>query len=212
MSKPIVFGTPLSTFVRTTRMVLMEKGVDYEHVDVGVLDGECHSPEHLARNPFGKVPVFEHDGLTLYETNAIVRYIDQVFEGSGLSPSDAKARARMNQIMSIHDSFGYSSIVLDVVAYYFFADFVGGQNEDRLVKGKQLASICLSEYERLMGESPYLAGYAVGLADFYIVPTYHYLSLTPAAEELLGPRELLAEWWGRMSERESVRATEPQFD
>ena len=87
MSRPIVFGTPLSTFVRTTRMVLMEKGVDCEHVDVGVLDGECQGPEHLARNPFGKVPVFEHDGLTLYETNAIVRYIDQVFEGGGLSPS-----------------------------------------------------------------------------------------------------------------------------
>ncbi len=56
MAKPIVYGTPLSTYVRTTRMTLLEKGVDYDHVDVGVLDGECKGPEHVARNPFGKVP------------------------------------------------------------------------------------------------------------------------------------------------------------
>ena len=46
MAKPIVYGTPLSTYVRTTRMALMEKGVDYDLVDVGVLDAECKGPEH----------------------------------------------------------------------------------------------------------------------------------------------------------------------
>ncbi len=56
MAKPIVYGTPLNTYVRTTRMTLLEKRVDYDHVDVGVLDGECRGPEHVAPNPFGKVP------------------------------------------------------------------------------------------------------------------------------------------------------------
>ncbi len=50
--KPTVYGSPLSTFVRCTRMALIEKGVDYDLVDVGVLDGECRGVEHLARNPF----------------------------------------------------------------------------------------------------------------------------------------------------------------
>ena len=212
MAKPIVYGTPLSTYVRTTRMALMEKGVDYDLVDVGVLDAECKGPEHCTRNPFGKVPAFEHDGFQMYETNAIVRYIDEVFDGPSLTPDAARARARMNQAMSIHDYNGYDSMVLDVVAYYFFADFVGGQDDARLAAGKERAALCLGEFERLMGDGPYIAGDEVSLADLYIAPSYFYVTMTPAADELLDPRSGLAAWWQRMTARDSTQATAPSFE
>ncbi len=211
MGKPTLYGTPLSTFVRTTRMALAEKDVDYGHVDVGVLDGACRQAENCARNPFGKVPVFDHDGLRLYETTAIIRYIDQAFDGPQLTPPGLHDQARMNQIIGIHDSHGYNSLILDTVAYYFFADFVGGQDEERLKKGKEIGSICLAEYERIMGDGPYMAGDTISLADLYIAPSYFYVSLTPAAAELLGSRDRLHAWWQRMGERASVKATEPQL-
>ena len=88
MSAPVIYGTPFSTYVRSVRMALQEKGVDYKHVDVSVLGGEQKQPAHLARNPFGTVPAFEHDGLMLYETNAVVRYVDQVFPDPSLTPDD----------------------------------------------------------------------------------------------------------------------------
>ena len=211
MAKPIVYGTPLSTYVRTTRMTLLEKGVDYDHVDVGVLDGECKGPEHVARNPFGKVPAVEHDGFLFYETGAIVRYIDQVFPDPPLAPAEPRARAGMNQVISIHDYHGYDSIILDVVAYFFFADFVGGQDEDRLARGKERAALCLSEWERIMGEGGFLAGDDLSLADLYVAPSIFYLSLTPVADELLSPHPRFQEWWAAISTRDSMKATEPDL-
>jgi glutathione S-transferase len=211
MAKPTLYGSPLSTYVRATRLTLAEKGVDYDHVDVGVLDGECHQAEHLARNPFGKVPAFEHDGVMMYETSAITRYIDRAFDGPSLTPSSAVDEARMNQIIGIHDSQGYGATIGDTVAYFFFPDFVGGQDDARLAQGKETLATVLSEYERLMGDSPYMAGENISLADLYMVPPYFYLSLTPVADELLGPHEKLRGWWDRMSARESVGATEPQL-
>ena len=84
MAKPIVYGPSLSTYTRTVRVVLEEKGVEYELKPVNIMAGEAQGSEHTGRHPFGKVPAFEHDGFSLYETVAISRYIDRVFPGPSL--------------------------------------------------------------------------------------------------------------------------------
>ena len=81
MGKPIIYGPAYSTYARTVRLALEEKGVDYDLVEVDLLAGATKAPEHLARHPFGKVPAFEHDGFELYETDAIMRYVDAAFPG-----------------------------------------------------------------------------------------------------------------------------------
>jgi len=192
-------------------MALIEKGVEYELVDVGVLDGECKGAQHLARNPFGKVPVFEHDGHSIYETSAIVRYIDQAFGGASLQPASATDQARMNQIISIQDNYGYQAMILDTVAYYFFPDFIGGADDERLARGKRMASTCLDEFQRLMAGNAYLCGGQLSLADLYIAPSYFYLSISPAADELTQARPALAQWWQRMNDHDSLKATEPDL-
>src|SRR5690242_7108284 len=63
MATPIIYGTDMSTYVRTTRMVFEEKPAQYELVDVSVVKREVREPAHLARNPFGTVPAFELDGF-----------------------------------------------------------------------------------------------------------------------------------------------------
>src|ERR1051326_8452638 len=112
---PIVYGTEFSTYVRSVRMAFEEKGAAYQLHDVSVLNGEQKQAAHLARNPFGTVPAFAHDGLEIYETSPNLRYIDQVFPGSALTPDDPKQRARMNQIISIVDYHGYASIIGQIV-------------------------------------------------------------------------------------------------
>jgi glutathione S-transferase len=52
--------------------------------------GEGQKPEHLARHPWGKVPVLEHDGFSLFETVAVTRYVDEGFPGRSLQPADAR--------------------------------------------------------------------------------------------------------------------------
>ena len=66
MSKMTLWGFDGSTYVRTVKMLLAEKGyTDFEQVQVNVLAGEPRSAEHLARHPFGKVPVLDHDGMRM---------------------------------------------------------------------------------------------------------------------------------------------------
>ena len=212
MATPIVYGTPYSTYVRTVRMALEEKGAPYELVDVSVLGGEQKQPAHLARNPFGTVPAFEHDGLKLYETSAVARYVDQVFPGPELTPESPVERAYMNQIISVIDYHGYKSIILQVVAPRLFTPLLpaGADGEAIVEAGLPTAELCLDEFERMMGGNPFLAGGRLSLADLYLVPVVHYLTLTPD-KDLLDRHAGLTRWWRAMGERPSVAGTVPQL-
>src|SRR5437660_1631855 len=69
-----VCGVPGSPYLRAVLIGLQEKGVRYDLVPIA--GPETKQPEHLARHPFGRVPAFEHDGFALYDTQAILRYLD----------------------------------------------------------------------------------------------------------------------------------------
>ena len=62
MPKIIVYGTPISAYVRTVRLLLEEAGADYDLKSVDIFNGENKSAEYLAKHPFGKVPTVEVDG------------------------------------------------------------------------------------------------------------------------------------------------------
>ena len=76
MSNVKIYGPAPSSYVRTTRMALVEKGVDYELLPI-----EFGSDAHRALHPYAKVPILEHGDVRLYETQAILRYIDARFDG-----------------------------------------------------------------------------------------------------------------------------------
>src|SRR6202023_3603155 len=82
MAHPIVYGSAGSNHVWSARLALAEKGVTHELVDVPF--GAHREQPHLSRQPFAKVPGFEHDGFALYETQAIMRYVDERFAGTPL--------------------------------------------------------------------------------------------------------------------------------
>src|SRR6202162_6626508 len=97
MAHPIVYGPAGSTYVWSARLALAEKGVTHELVDVPF--GTHRQEPHLSRQPFAKVPAFEHDGFALYETQAMLRYIDEGFPVAPLQPPDLDQFARMSQIL-----------------------------------------------------------------------------------------------------------------
>jgi len=90
MTGIVLYGFDGSTYVRTVRMLLAEKGAHYEQVPVNVLKGEPRQPEHIARHPFGKVPVLDHDGFRIIEAGAIVPYLDEVLPGPSFTPDSSK--------------------------------------------------------------------------------------------------------------------------
>lgn len=207
--KPMLYGFDGSTYVRTVRMVLADKGVDYDQVPVNVLAGEPRQPEHLARHPFGKVPVLDIDGMRLRETEAICRYLDETRPQPPLVPDNAKDRARMSEVIGLIDSYGYPALV-GVAGYHLFPDFIGGQDEEMRQHCLQESVKMLNLLMEIKGDDPWLAGQKPSLADYFLAPILFYVSLTPDAERVMGRAEVQS-WWQAVNKLETFKATEPDL-
>jgi glutathione S-transferase len=206
---PIVFGAPYSVYVRAVRLALEEKGVAYELVPVDIFAVDGSPSEHLTRHPFGKIPAFEHSGFCLYEAGAITRYIDEAFAGPPLQPADPRNRARMNQIISILDSYAYRTLVWDIYVERVSRPATGSApDEARVAAALPKAAVCLSALTELMGEEPWLAAPTVSLADFHASPMFALFRLAPEGERLLSHHARLAGWWDRVSARPSFVRTQ----
>jgi glutathione S-transferase len=203
MSRPIVYGIDGSPFVATVRVALAEKNVAFEFAAFAI--GEQKSPAHLARHPFGRVPAFEHDGFMLYETQAILRYVDRAFDGPALQPRGARELARMDQILNIVDWYVQPSITSRIAFQRIVLPrLLGGTTDESVVAAAiPQARLCIQEIERLMGEHPFLAGDAVSLADFHFAPHLGYLLMTPEGVEVMKPHARLMAWWQRIAARDS---------
>ena len=210
MSKMTLWGFDGSTYVRTVKMLLAEKKfTDFEQVPINVLSGEPKLAEHLARHPFGKVPVLDHDGARILETSAIVRYLNDVLPGKSLIPATPKDRARMDMIVGLVDSYGYGALVGGIAAYHLFPDFVGGKNEAMRQSGIANARKVIELAMKAKGSSDFIAG-ELSLADLFLAPVVFYVSLTP---DMAGLLEVpgLADWWTRMQGMPSFQETQPQL-
>src|SRR5207244_13033881 len=150
MARPIVYGPAGSTYVWSTRLALAEKGVTPELVEVAI--GEHRQEPHLARHPFAKVPAFEHDGFQLYETQAMLRYIDEGFPVAPLQPTDLHQFARMSQIMGIVDAYAYPAIAAGILFNRMLAPRLGlPVDEAAVAAALPRARLCVSEIARLVG-------------------------------------------------------------
>ena len=203
-----LYGFDGSTYVRTVKMLLAEKGVtDFEQVPVDVLKGEPKQPEHLARHPFGKVPVLDHDGMRILETYAIARYLNDVLPGRSLVPATPKDRARMDEVIGVLDSYGYGALVGGVAAYHLFPDFVGGKNQQMHHEGHRTGRKVLDYVMQTRAGSPFIAG-ELSLADLYLAPIAAYVSMTPDKDDLFAA-EGFAAWWTSIQALPSFRSTQP---
>jgi len=213
MSVPRVFGAAYSVYVRIVRLVLAEKAVPYELIEVEVFGPTGPPRDHLARHPFGRMPAFEHAGFQLYETTAISRYIDEAFAGPTLQPSDSRGRARMNQIISLLDSYAYRPLVWDVFVERVRAPAQGRPpDEARIAAALPQVEICLDALVELMAGAPYLAGAQLTLADLHAAPMFIYARLATDTADLLRERPELDAWLDRLIERPSIAATRSPFE
>ncbi len=204
MADPILYGPGYSTYTRSARLTLEEKGVSYRHVEVDFLQGMPE--EQRARQPFSKVPAFEHDGLQLYETCAIERYVDEAFTGPGLQPEDPRQRARMTQIISIIDSYTYGPTVGQLVVQRLEATPDEAAIEAALPEVRN----CMGTLEQLLGDQKFLASDKLSLADLHLAPIFAYFTATPESGPILENKPGLHRWWESMKARESMTKTEFQ--
>ncbi len=208
MDQTIVFGAAYSVYVRTVRLTLAEKYVPYNLVEIDVF-GEGGPPsDYFARHPFGRIPAFEHDGFQLYETDAIVRYIDEAFEGPSLIPDTSRSRAQMTQAMRILDCYAYPNMVWGVYFEQISAPREGHETDPVKLDGAiRRSRTCLQALESLPDDGPFLVGPELCLADLLAAPMFDYFNLAPQGRHLLAEQSRLTSWWQRMRVRPSMAAT-----
>jgi glutathione S-transferase len=212
-----VFGAGYSVYVRSVRLTLAEKGIDYQLDEVDVFAPGGPPAAHLQRQPFGRIPAFEHrtsqhrtpqDSVNIYETSAILRYIDEAFPGPKLQPDDVLARARMNQVLSILDNYAYRTLVWDIYVQRVSLPAEGRATDETVItRAMPMARTCLQALAELMQDGAWLAGSALTLADLHAAPMFAYFIEAAEARDLLAPHPTLQRWWDRISRRESLRHT-----
>jgi len=208
MARPIVYGPAGSTYVWSVRLALAEKGVAHELVEVGF--GAHREEPHASRHPFAKVPAFEHDGFALYETQAILRYVDEGFPSAPLQPTDLHQFSRMNQIIGIVDAYAWAAIAGAILFNRLLAPRLGlAVDEGAVAAALPRARLCVGEIARLMGDQPFLAGERLSLADLMVIPLFAYFARLPEGRAPFAEHPGLAQWMRRMEERQSFQLTKP---
>lgn len=207
-----VYGHPWSIYTRKTLMTLAEKGHEVELVLVMLPKGEQKSAEHVARHPFGKVPVLDDDGFVLYEARAINRYLDRKLGGTPLTPEDAREAARVDQWTSVAEAY-FAPHAHSLIVERLFRRFLGGaQNEQAMSAAREGMQPALDAADRWLSSNQYLAGSAFSLADIHWMPYLEYMSQTGEGDPIRR-REHVHAWWSRISDRpawQRVARTGPQ--
>ncbi|MBV9834241.1 MAG: glutathione S-transferase family protein [Alphaproteobacteria bacterium] len=204
MSTPTLFGAAYSVYTRSARLTLAEKGIDYRFDEVDIFAPGGPPAAHLQRQPFGKIPAFEHDALRLYETAAICRYVDEAFDGPALQPATPAGRAVMAQVIGICDSYLYRAGVWDIYVERIGVPKRGGTSDEaKIDKAIPTVRKALQEMARLSGDRPFIAGPDLSLADLHAYPMTTLLRLAPEGRDLLVGVPAIEAWHQRISARAS---------
>jgi glutathione S-transferase len=199
-----LYGHPLSSCTRKVLCTLAEKSAAAELVTIDLFAGEHKQPAHLARHPFGVVPVLDDAGFVLYESRAIVRYLDAKLPGVRLVPAAARDVARMDQWLSVDQSY-IAPHVRTLATQRIVRPHRGllpepgpiAEAEAELVRG-------FAAIDRELAGTCYLAGDGFSLADISLAPYVAALAMV-GAEHAIADRSHLARWWATVSERASWR-------
>ena len=206
MPKIIFYGTPQSTYVRTVRLLLAEAKIDYNLKNVGIFNGDNETKEYLAKNPFGKVPTVQIDGIEIYETAAITYYINEGIAGGKFAPPDLLLQTRMRQIMAIIDNYLYGAAVGTIVIQRLIVPEQGGDTDEQKVEDAVAPTIkALKAIEDLFVGDPFLVGSMISIADFYLIPIFVYLEQTPEFEAVTSHTPKLRKWWDEVKILNSVK-------
>jgi glutathione S-transferase len=209
MSSINVYGIPGSPFLRSVEITLKEKGLDFQlHA---MAPGEHKSEEYLKRHPFGRIPAFDHDGFAIYETQAILRYLDDMFPTPPLTPADPRQRARMNQVIGIIEWYFFPKAAAPIAFNRIIGPRLLGlpSDEAAIAEAMPMAKTCFAELDRLLGDKAYFGANSVSIADIMLAAQLDLFSECAEGRQLIAGTARLTAWLERMVARPSFAATQP---
>jgi glutathione S-transferase len=178
-----LYDAPRCPYAARVRIVLAEKGIEVEVVEIDLSDRPAWFYE---KNPLGRVPVLEEDGWPLPESAVIMEFLEERYPEPPLLPPDPADRAAVRLLIFRDDEL--------TDPYYAFR-----RGEDG---GREQLEDALARLDASLAERPYLGGVDYGLADIALVPWIL------RARDMLGVEldgfPSLSDWLGRLERRPAI--------
>ena len=195
---------PLSTYSRRVRIALIEKGLAADLIELDMAKGAHRELAYLALNPYGRVPTLEEDGFVLYESTAILEYLEATHPSPPLVPADARGRA----LVAMHVKLCDIQLARQTGIIIFPKRFLPKDrwDEGAMAQAKKEIEKHLAIVERQIGDREWMVGDRYSLVEVCYTPFVEFLPLMEVT-----PPPAVARWVARMLERPSARETKPSM-
>lgn len=99
-----LYTFPPSTNSRKVRIALIEKGLEFERINIDLTKREQKNPDYLKIHPFGQIPALDDEGFVVYDSTIINEYLEDEYPYPSLMPSDSEGRARARMLEDFRDA------------------------------------------------------------------------------------------------------------
>ena len=199
-----LYGSPLSPYMRAAQIVFAEHGVDYELMPVG--PEELAAPDYGDLHPYRKLPVLDSDGERVFETSAIMHYIDALSD-TPLQPSDPLLSARSNQWLSAANSYIYRDAFTNLYFKRVLAPQFGFEVDETVIADgieKTAEHLVHVECAVQTGE---IGNQTLTLGDILVACVLILLRDIEEGQRLLEPHQRTSDWLSKLSVRPSFVST-----
>ena len=196
-----LYTFPPSTNSRKVRIALIEKGLEFERINVDLSKREQKSPEYLKLHPFGQIPTLDDEGFVVYDSTVINEYLDDEYPYPPLMPKDSEGRARARLMEDFRDT-QFNPAFVKVM--YEMRKAEGERDPSTIANAKAEINKCFDRIERELEGKEYLAG-SFSIADIAFMPNFDLLdrfqiSLDPKYKNSIN-------WIARLKARPSFAAS-----
>ena len=166
-----LYNFPLSTNSRKVRIVLLEKGLEFERINIDLGKKEQKNPDYLKIHPFGQVPALDDEGFILYDSTIINEYLEDEYPYPPLLPKDSEGRARARLMEDFRDHHFNPSFV----EIFHEVRKPEGERDLKLIeRAKAEITKCFIRIEKELQGREYFAG-SFSLGDIAYMPNFDLL-------------------------------------
>jgi len=196
-----VWGHKIATCTQRVLFTAEEVQAPIELIVVDVMAGENKTADYLKRQPFGKIPAAEFDGVSFYESRAISRVLAEQYSSvQPLLGANLKEKAIVEQWLSLE--LGNITPHLEQIVFQrVFKKWRGGESDESAVeKHKNEVQTALKVLDDNLIHNEYVAG-KFSLVDIFLAPYFRLIITTNVGEEIFEKYPNIAKWWSRVSAR-----------
>jgi glutathione S-transferase len=197
-----IYGRKSSLNVQKVMWLVAELGIEHRHIELGGSFGGLDTPEFLAMNPHGKVPVIDDDGTIVWESHAILRYLAAAYGNANWWSNDPDVRSQVDRWVD----WSATTLQPDFLNGIFWGYYRTPEaKRDMVAVNKAIARTArhMEMLDRQLGDRQFVTGRTLSLADVAVgTNLFRYLNV-----DIMRPHvPNVARWYGALAQRPAYKA------